>query len=197
MPFPNKRALTEEQRVNEPPLANNGVDAELAARLRNMASRVRKSVTEGYAPSAPGAPNIPRITSKLPFTRSASFQSANDALREVYASHSGGFPSSSDAKRKLGMEEAEGDVMEDDDIDLEDETTDLRIPLTSQFSANNSMRPIKSLPHARRGGIRSISDSTVVYGGRSDSALVAAETTIEEEDWSQGSFAPVVTEPPH
>ncbi|EPT03701.1 hypothetical protein FOMPIDRAFT_1046733 [Fomitopsis schrenkii] len=199
MSLPPKRVYTEEQRANEPPVTN-GIDAELAARLRNMASRVRKSVTEGYAPSAPGAPNIPRITSKLPFTRSASFQSANDALKEVYASKDA-FTSSSSAntKRKLTREEAEGGLMDEDDIDLDldGEGPELRAPLTSHFSSNDPSRPIKPLPAARRGGSRSVSDSNIVYGGRTNAALIAPGTTIdEEEDWSQGTFPSISPAPP-
>ncbi|KAH9938247.1 uncharacterized protein B0H18DRAFT_1205520 [Fomitopsis serialis] len=130
------------------------IDEELAARLRNMATRVRKSVTEGYAPSAPGAPNIPRITSRLPFTRSASFQSANDALKDAYASHA-------------TMLSPRGDDDDDDDIDLDGDASDLRIP-AGQFQANDSMRPVKPLPAARRGGMRSFSEGALPYGRRTN-----------------------------
>ncbi|KAH9844207.1 uncharacterized protein C8Q71DRAFT_34921 [Rhodofomes roseus] len=194
MSLPSKRVLTEEQRASEPATASNGIDAELAARLRNTASRVRKSVTEGYAPYALGAYNGPRIASKLPFTRSASFQSANDALREAYASHT--HNASSNVKRKLTAAEADEDMLEDDDIDLEGEATDLRIPLTSRTPMNHSTRPTKPLPGARRGGMRSLSEGTLPLGGRTNTALIAPGMTIDEEDWSQGSFAPLSVERP-
>ena len=91
------------------------------------------------------------------------------------------------------MDEDEDDI----DLDSDGEGPDLRIPLISQFSSNDPSRPIKPLPAARRGGVRSVSDSNIIYGGRSNTALIAPGMTIEEEeDWSQGTFPPVVPAPP-
>lgn len=89
------------------------------------------------------------------------------------------------------------DDEDDIDLDLDGEGPDLRVPSTSHFSSNGPSRPMKPLPAARRGGARSVSDSNIVYGGRTSVTLIAPGMTIEEEeDWSQGTFPSMSPAPP-
>ncbi|KAH9847524.1 hypothetical protein C2E23DRAFT_943035 [Lenzites betulinus] len=112
--------------------AGDYVDEDTLLQLRNVGSRVRKSVTEGFqrTVSVPADPSTP--TKRLPFTQTPSFISANDVMRDIFAAAraaknkgTSSAPSSPQQrpKRTHGPDDADAEP-EDADIDADELTLD-------------------------------------------------------------------------
>ncbi|KAI0921782.1 hypothetical protein AcW1_004335 [Taiwanofungus camphoratus] len=202
---PTKRSLTEQLHssqlaANNP--VNNGVDADLSIRLRNMASRVRKSVSEGYTASVPVSPNASPRKTRLPFTESLPFRSANDALRDVFlwSKDNPTSPSKPSQKRKRAMSESEEDVLlSDEDVDMRfDLDQAAGIPESCETAPLDTMlRPMKPLrnPGQRAAVTRSLPASIFRFSGNTGPPNVITSEHAIEEDWSQETFAEPPSEP--
>ncbi|KAJ6485009.1 hypothetical protein C8R47DRAFT_543190 [Mycena vitilis] len=142
---PAKR-FADETRAQASNATHASTPADLALQLRSVGSRVRKTVTEGYLHtqlrSAPSSP-----------TKSAIFTSANDILRDVYASAPANPPIS--PKKRLRAEREEdsdhdsGDSMvvdrtRGDDTESDGETV---IILDSRGARPVKPRPRRPLMH--------------------------------------------------
>ncbi|KAH9951673.1 hypothetical protein B0H21DRAFT_717003 [Amylocystis lapponica] len=191
MSFPPKRPLTEEKHSAQNSTAlphPAGLDPELAARLRSVGSKVRKRILYYHPFSLNSAP----LKAKLPFTKSLSFVSANDALRDAYASCSDPFsPPTPREKRKHAVpDDAAEESLSDGDVDMGSDSGSPDVGVID-VEASASARPMIPLRSARQRATRSLpagvfrfSDGTTAPSNSQASAL--AQT--EEEDWSKDTF---------
>ncbi|KZT12545.1 uncharacterized protein LAESUDRAFT_4720 [Laetiporus sulphureus 93-53] len=197
-----KRPFTDEQLGPGQDLNFNestGLDPDLRARLRSMASRVRKSATEGYATSAPVSPTVSPAKPRLPFTQSLPFRSAHDTLRDVYSLDYATNPNSSFApspsstrKRKLVvLEEIEEGRSFSNTVDRspgEDNTSESLVQSPNASTAQS--RPTRPLRRTfRRDSTRSLPAGAFRFQGIEAGAEVFDPLLMqEEEDWSGASF---------
>ena len=139
----------------------------------------RVGVSQGYSSNAVGAPRVPEITKKLPFTKSSSFRSDSDVLRDVFAGAENQQPprASSIDKRKLPEEE-------DDDINLSDDDFDMA------NAGESSARPIKPLRSASKRAIQSLPTLALMNNTTSsnDFNILHSNMATEEDDWSKENF---------
>ncbi|KAI0832323.1 hypothetical protein BC628DRAFT_1414636 [Trametes gibbosa] len=196
------------------PNAQKSVDEDTLLKLRNVGSRVRKSVTEGFqrTVSVPADPSV--LTKRLPFTQTPSFISANDAMRDIFAAAraaknkgTSSAPSSPQQrpKRTHGPDENDPEL-EDADIDADDLTLDEdendTAPTTAAAvrAARENAARLKEEKHKRE--IRPLKRSASRPGGIAIQSLPAsmfrfshepanassalAVAGIAEEDWSEG-----------
>ncbi|KAJ7228671.1 hypothetical protein GGX14DRAFT_614317 [Mycena pura] len=164
----SKRAFTEEtyaSRTQASNPAHASIPEDVALQLQSLGSRVRKHVTEGYAThrhlSAPPSPTQTSVRTRI-------FTSANDILRDVYAS---ALPRPSISPRKRPRE---------DDSDHESEDT--KMDECNDETAITVNKPVK--PKPRRPLMQTQSLPSDIFVG-------AAETP--EDDWSvnNAAFEPV------
>ncbi|KAH9853586.1 hypothetical protein C2E23DRAFT_821942 [Lenzites betulinus] len=196
---------------SEQPAAFGYVDEDTLLQLRNVGSRVRKSVTEGFqrTVSVPADPSAP--TKRLPFTQTPSFISANDAMRDIFAAAraaknkgTSSAPSSPQQrpKRTHGPDDADAEP-EDADIDADELTLDeddfSTGPMTAaavraarenaaRLKEEKSKREIRPLKRSasRPGGIaiQSLPASMFRFSHEPSNAGTAV-AGIAEEDWSE------------
>ncbi|KAJ7700078.1 hypothetical protein B0H17DRAFT_1048476 [Mycena rosella] len=190
---PTKRAFTDERhasaQASNPPHASTPAD--LALQLQGVGSRVRKSVMEGYRfTSAPPSPTKP-----LP--RTEIFTSANEILRDVYAS-APPRPPISPRKR----------VREDDDSDQESGNSMAVDPDAERGEDTESdgetviildargTRPVK--PRPRRALMQTQSLPNGIFGlpGKPVSGHSIEAPVSEQRDESDWSMSASNTHPP-
>ncbi|KAI0650341.1 hypothetical protein C8Q79DRAFT_943173 [Trametes meyenii] len=206
-PARNTSRMTANVSPGQPP-AFNYVDEDTLLQLRNVGSRVRKSVTEGFQRTV-SVPADPSAASKrLPFTQTPSFISANDAMRELYAARAAKNKSTSSApsspqqrpKRSHG-----GPDDDDEDVDLDndelalDEDSPAAANATSARAARElaarlkeekgkrEIRPLKRSA-SRPGGVATHSlpaDMFRFSHAPANRPAPAVAQIAEEEDWSE------------
>ncbi|KDQ64489.1 hypothetical protein JAAARDRAFT_201821 [Jaapia argillacea MUCL 33604] len=200
-----KRTLTEEARSslvasNAP--HNDLVSSDLHAQLRNVGSRVRKSVNEGYryvplqrAVSVPSSPILaPQQHQGQPPPTNVIFRSAHDTLRDVLGPPGQILPPPSPRKRGRENEDdckvdgsAEGDV----DIDILGTIQGSPPDRVREMQA----RPTKPLRRTRRPFAESQSLPTKLFGlsksvQPNQSPVMTPTDDNIEEDWSVQNFSP-------
>ncbi|THH19780.1 hypothetical protein EW146_g1457 [Bondarzewia mesenterica] len=188
--------------------ASSLISDDLAARLQNVGTRVRKSVTEGYATDrlAPGA-STSRVLSRIASTphRSANgqpvFQSSFDIIHAVYSEPMHSTTAPSVLKRSRGeaiMDEVDGDADEDEDMEKGGNMADAELRIGSPYSANhvNAGRPIKPLRRTAREFRQTQSLPAATFRTSLISDTHDGNDTIsfgngieEEEDWSAANFS--------
>ncbi|KAI9001106.1 hypothetical protein BD414DRAFT_519223 [Trametes punicea] len=186
----------------EQPQAFNYVDEDTLLKLRNVGSRVRKSVTEGFqrTVSVPADPSF--ATKRLPFTQTPSFISSNDAMRELLAARAAKNKGTSSApsspqqrpKRTLGGlgEDEDADVDADEmNLDEDDPVTASSIRAAREAAAklkeDKSKRDIKPLKRSasRPGGVVTQSLPASMFRFSHEPANKPPVAQIAEEDWSE------------
>ncbi|KAM6495898.1 hypothetical protein JOM56_008604 [Amanita muscaria] len=118
------------------PPSHPSISDDLATRLRNLGSRIRKNVNEGYATRPSESPQFSP-------TKSADiFQSAKDTLHDVFHSQPS-TPPVSPRKRQRSDSDDDGTLSSDSDMEMADELPSLADP-------SNTPRPIKPLKGAKQ-----------------------------------------------
>ncbi|KAH9899968.1 hypothetical protein C8Q73DRAFT_681554 [Cubamyces lactineus] len=189
----------------EQPKTYNYVDEETLNRLRNVGSRVRKSVTEGFQRTV-SVPTDPLAANKrLPFTQTPSFISSNDAMRELLAARAAKHKSTSSApsspqqrpKRTHGGPDSDEDAdLDDDEMNLdEDEPTTASSAraareLAARLQEEKSKREIRPLKRSasRPGGVATQSLPASMFRFSHDPSnkpTPAVAQIVEEDDWSE------------
>ncbi|KAI1795140.1 hypothetical protein LXA43DRAFT_1091261 [Ganoderma leucocontextum] len=204
----------------EEPQAFTYVDEDTFAKLRNVGSRVRKSVTEGFQRTVSVPADPFSANKRLPFTQTPSFISANDAMRDIFGQRaanqskkgSTSVPSSpkQHPKRAHAGPDEDNDVdMEplddaDLDVDLEDEDEDDNAATASAIrkkreeqakrQAEKAKREIKPLKRSASRGVatQSLPASMFRFSHEPTGTQVApaVEKIAEEDDWSESFGAP-------
>ncbi|KAI0677150.1 hypothetical protein C8Q78DRAFT_987603 [Trametes maxima] len=201
--------MTANATPGQPP-AFNCVDEDTLLQLRNVGSRVRKSVTEGFqrTVSVPADPSA--ATKRLPFTQTPSFISANDAMRELFAARAAknkGTSSAPSSPQQRPKRSHGGPNDEDEDVDLdEDELTldeDEDLPATANATSARAAREIaaKLKEEKSKREIRPLKRSASRPGGVATHSLPAdmfrfshapanrpapaVAQIAEEDDWSE------------
>lgn len=135
-------------------------------------------VSQGYPTQPIGAPCLAQTTTKLPFTKSTSFLSENDILRDIFsAAKNQPLRVPSTDKRKY----TDGD---DDDINLSEDDVDM----TDTVDA--ATRPIKPLRQTSKRALNT-TQSLPMLSIQNDSAtpnVLSSSNAMEEEDWSKENF---------
>ncbi|KAF5331519.1 hypothetical protein D9611_007681 [Ephemerocybe angulata] len=190
MDGPTKRFLTEEDRGAADALdasSHSSIPSDIALQLRNVGSRVRRSVSQGY------------ITTPHSFTKhnstGALWRSESDTLRDVFSNpmpvNTNAGPPMNKRDRTMVDDAAEDAIDLDATRPLDHVSMDLE---RSQFNAHG-VRPMKPLRKNRK----AVSDSVLTFGGGSLSRPKDMATTFEvdEEDWSvmQADNADTATTP--
>ncbi|KAF7433426.1 hypothetical protein PC9H_005378 [Pleurotus ostreatus] len=201
----NKRVLTDETYQSNVESSNQcpaSTPADLAAALRSVGARARKSVTEGYPTSrfqASAASSLPAKARTSSGT--ALFRSANDTLREVYSNAHYQSPCSSSSKKRARPDagqshsDDERHAKSDSDTEMNIEPTDSFIP------SRTDGRVVRPLRKTRRALMQTQSLPTDVFrfsGGSVTETpdLVPLNPLTEigekdtEEDWSTDNFHP-------
>ncbi|KIJ57036.1 hypothetical protein M422DRAFT_773744 [Sphaerobolus stellatus SS14] len=155
---PSKRVFTDETKAAidaSNTRRDTFVDEDLTTALKNIASRVRKSVMEGYNTNRSGGYSASTTPYSSPVKPSASkpstpiFQSATDVLNSVYNSPRG---TASPSPLKRGRSEAGLDYSRghEEAVDSEEEEDDVTFILGPDANATfgNSSRKIKPLRKA-------------------------------------------------
>ncbi|KAF7352798.1 hypothetical protein MVEN_01246600 [Mycena venus] len=190
MSSPAKKHMVQSLAAQPCDATHPSTSAELAMQLRSVASRVRKSVMEGY--NTQSAPSSPTKSS-----RAAIFTSANDILRDVYGSTES-TPSRPSPRKRAREEDSDhefGDSMavdteaeRGDDIESDGETV---IILDSRGA-----RPVK--PRPRRPLMQTQSLPAVFGPSRgplSDQNFGSGSEQNSEADWSLKSSS-MSSQPP-
>ncbi|KAH6914921.1 hypothetical protein BKA70DRAFT_1257434 [Coprinopsis sp. MPI-PUGE-AT-0042] len=169
-----KRQLTDSERqamdAANSSLPQSGVPEDLALKLRNVGSRVRRHVSQGYLQPPSQNAFTKSVSSDALFPSSTNtpiFRSANETLRDVMSSglhHVHAYPNTPRKRNRASSvdEESPDTKMVTDETDLD-------------------QRAVKPLPRGTRQKAKS--EPLLVFGG---SAQVAAPSVAiqEEEDWS-------------
>ncbi|KAF9462634.1 hypothetical protein BDZ94DRAFT_714790 [Collybia nuda] len=159
--------------------------SDVAASLRSIGSRVRKSVTEGYI--------TPNSSYTKAYSTGAVFRSANDTLRDI-------FPSSPVAptppsKLKRTYTQSEG-YDSDGGVDDGDQEMHLTIPNFVQTSTDTKAfnRSIKALRKPKRTMLttRSLPGGLLGFGKNLGTSVTGGSLNgLEEEDWSTSEISSV------
>lgn len=172
------------------PPSSSSTPEELTQRLRSVASRARKSVTEGYRTS----PSFTKAHST-----GAIFQSMNDTMREVYSN----LKANADATDNLPSRKRSRSVTEDDERDFF--TQDSEMPVDVEQKAGIILpqpggtlpftRPTKGLRTSRHSLLetRSLPNGSFSFGRGMDLGSEANKSASinEENDWSaESTFQP-------
>ncbi|KAI0068703.1 hypothetical protein BV25DRAFT_1986285 [Artomyces pyxidatus] len=210
--FPSKRIYTEDERAMSDASfttsATGLVSSDLTAQLQNVGSRIRRSVSQGYATdrftSAPSSARVMTRTSSTPFSpvvdESPFFRSSNDTLHAVFSQ----FPSATGASRELKRpragptidEEADGGSADVDMPTEVDEHGDALVNTSEAGEPIASLRPMKPLRRTPRTFGQTQSLPATIFGPSSVGINVPNEATafqkagiMEEEDWSAPDFS--------
>ncbi|KAI0719652.1 hypothetical protein C8T65DRAFT_636050 [Cerioporus squamosus] len=198
--------------ASQEPQPFNYVDEDTLARLRNVGTRVRKSVTEGFQRTV-SVPADPFSASKrLPFTQTPSFISANDAMRDIFAQRasknakgSSSVPSSPQQrpKRTHGPDGDDSDVEPLDgpemdlDLDLDEEKEDVesaaavraKREAAAKLKAEKEKREIRPLKRSASRGVATQSLPASMFRFSHDASNAKPAPTVaniaEEDDWSE------------
>ncbi|OSD04151.1 hypothetical protein PYCCODRAFT_1433535 [Trametes coccinea BRFM310] len=192
----------------EQPKAFTYVDEDTLLKLRNVGTRVRKSVTEGFQRTVSVPADPLAATKRLPFTQTPSFISSNDAMRELLAARAAKNKGTSSApsspqqrpKRTLGgADEDEEDAdLEDDEMNLDEDAPATASGIraareaAAQLKEEKKKREIRPLKRSasRPGGVATQSLPASMFRFSHDPSNKAGPTVAqiaEEEDWS-GNF---------
>ncbi|KAH9918240.1 uncharacterized protein BXZ73DRAFT_105365 [Epithele typhae] len=208
---PTWLSLTMAAVSSAPEQTQSQIDEETLARLRNVGSRVRKSVTEGFQRTVSVPANPQQFaTTRLPFTNTPFFISSNDAMREMIAQREAvknkgpaSAPSSPQQRPKRihnGADEdsdveplggADDDIEVDlsDDEDMSPSARAAALKLREE-KAKREILPLKRSA-SRGAGTQSLPPSMFRFShegqGAAGKSQPAVEKIEEEEDWS-GNF---------
>ncbi|KAF4574628.1 hypothetical protein EYR36_005976 [Pleurotus pulmonarius] len=203
----NKRVLTDETYQSNVESSNQrpaSTPADLAAALRSVGARARKSVTEGYPTSRVQASAASSLPAKARTSSgTALFRSANDTLREVYSNAPYQSPCSSSSKKRAHAESRSDDELHakpDSDTEMSIEPTDSFIP------SRNDGRIVRPLRKTRRALMQTQSLPTDAFrfsGGSVTETpdlvplnpLTAIGERDAEDDWSTDNFHPASVAP--
>ncbi|KAI0304030.1 hypothetical protein BC826DRAFT_207433 [Russula brevipes] len=187
-----KRLLTQDARnardasFHSP--ASDLISPDLNARLQNVASRIRRSVSQGYGVS----PSSIQTQGQGSINDPVIFRSSNDTLHAVFSQASSSALSSSSDRKRL---RAESTVDErDDHPDVDTMMQDgVGLQSTSLITANDlvSSRPIKPLRRTPRlfGQTMSLPAAAFASSGGAEDQTFPDVGLEEEEDWSTGAFS--------
>jgi len=185
----SKRPLTQQARAasnaSYQSSASNLISPDLNARLQNVGSRIRRSVSQGYA-TQPASIQ----TQRQGFINDpAIFRSSNDTLHAVYSQFTSSVPPPSDRKR-VRMESTvdERDEHQEDGSMVQDGAG---IYSTSVIATNDlaCSRPIKPLRRTPRTFGQTKSLPAAIFGSSPDSGEAHTPPDTIEEDWSADAFA--------
>ncbi|KAF8812448.1 hypothetical protein BYT27DRAFT_7182882 [Phlegmacium glaucopus] len=167
----NKR-LCESSLASLPTSQQSNIDPHLTNRLRNLGSRVRKDVSEGYKTS-------PSSFSKAQSTGSI-FRSMNDIFRDVYSN----MPVDSTNQSTTGKRSRSLSPLISPDADMLLDENDQSM---SPVETTNPSRPIKPLRRSRHSLLetRSLPNGPLLFGNSDHTPdHIATKTIDEEDDWS-------------
>ncbi|KAI0005070.1 hypothetical protein BJV74DRAFT_322710 [Russula compacta] len=184
----SKRRLTHDPRAPQVPSPPDLVSPDLNLRLQNIGSRIRRSVSEGYATHRFSHTSIQTERQGL-INDAAIFRSANDTLHAVYSQFTSPNLAPSDRKRVR----SESTIDERDEHPEGSTDDDAGMQSNSVITANDlaCSRPIKSLRRTPRTFGQTKSLPAVVFGssgGEQDQTCPDADLQ-EEEDWSASAFS--------
>ncbi|KAJ7638800.1 hypothetical protein FB45DRAFT_412599 [Roridomyces roridus] len=175
MSSPTKRPITDETRstAQASDASHASTPADLVAQLRNVGSRVRKNVSEGYnTHRGDRATSVPPSPTKPP--QADIFTSANDVLRRVYGSPNQPRPPISPNKRRR-QDDSDHESGDTNSADRKDDTES-----DGETDIVFENRPVR--PRPRRRLMQTQSLPTNLFGDPSKSA--SHDMDAEESDWS-------------
>ncbi|CAA7259750.1 unnamed protein product [Cyclocybe aegerita] len=189
MAQPTKRPQTDEARENllasDASALSTGTPEDLAQRLRNIGSRVRRNVNQGYL-TAPSSASFTKAQST-----GSIFRSMNDTLHDVFANTPSGVLNDQLPSRKRARSHSltESEEREDSTVpmDLREENNSENDQTLNQTSSSRPMKPLRSAPrillqtHSLPNGALFLGESHRAPPGRSK--------TVEEDDWSHDNSA--------
>ncbi|KAF8505827.1 hypothetical protein F5888DRAFT_1630583 [Russula emetica] len=163
---------------------SHSISPDLNARLQNIGSRIRRSVSEGYATHR-FSPTSIQAEGQASINDAPIFRSSNDTLHAVYSQFSTSALVPSDKKRGR-MEPTV------DERDEQSEDGSAAVQSASVITANDlaCSRPIKPLRRSPRtfGQTKSLPATVFASSGGGDQPSVDAGIW-EEEDWSASAFS--------
>ncbi|KAI0268200.1 hypothetical protein BC834DRAFT_968409 [Gloeopeniophorella convolvens] len=194
----SKRTLTQDARTASgasfQTSANDLVSADLTARLQNVGSRIRRSVSEGYATHRFSPASMQGQTARSTSINGPPiFRSSNDTLHAVYSQFPP--PSRSSANKRGRVEPVDEDDEYPDGIQtgVDDKGDDAQMQSTSVITASDlaSSRPIKPLRRTPRTFGQTKSLPAAVFAATAGSAdlHVPGADFQEEDDWSIAAFS--------
>ncbi|KAI0254746.1 hypothetical protein BJV78DRAFT_1279852 [Lactifluus subvellereus] len=196
----SKRQLTQDTRTASDASfrtsASDLVSADLNARLQNIGSRIRRSVSEGYATHRFSPTSMQTQTARSTSINDLPtpiFRSSNDTLHAVYSQ----FPSSTLAPsdRKRSRMESSVDECEEypDGVGQVNMGCDTVMQSTSSIAANDLAlsRPVKPLRRTPRtfGMTKSLPATVFGSSGWEEDQATFSAGLQEEEDWSTAAFS--------
>ncbi|KAH9965874.1 hypothetical protein BC827DRAFT_1264957 [Russula dissimulans] len=190
----HKRPLTHHPRPPTDPSSPSAlISPDLNARLQNIGSRIRRSVSQGYA-THPFSPASIHTQGQGSISDVAIFRSSNDTLRAVYSQFTSSMPAPSDRKRvRMESPADERDEHHEGSNTAQDGAGmhSASVIATSDLACSRPMKPLRRTPRAF-GQTKSL--PAAVFGSSSaDNGQVHTPPddagSQMEEDWSADAFA--------
>lgn len=149
-------------------------------------------VSQGYSRTSEGAPQVPPIPKKLPFTKSASFRSDNDTMRDIFgaADNQVPRPTPSVDKRKYTDDDDDDDDDDDNGVCLSDDDVDMTDTSGKKDVLTRPMKPLKQV-RGRGKATQSLPTFRLPTDaeGSNETSILGPGSAMEEEDWSKENFA--------
>ncbi|KAJ3515345.1 hypothetical protein NLJ89_g1818 [Agrocybe chaxingu] len=194
MAQPTKRPQTDEARetllASDASALSTGTPEDLAQRLRNIGSRVRRNVNQGYL-TAPSSTSFTKAQST-----GSIFRSMNDTLHDVFANTPSGVLDSQLPSRKRARSHSltESEEREDSTVPM-DLREDNNSEKNQTLNRSSSSRPMKSLRSVHHIILQTHSlPNGAIFLGESRRAAPGRSETVKEDDWSHDNSA--ASEPP-
>jgi len=194
----SKRRLTQDARTASDASfqssASELISPDLNARLQNIGSRIRRSVSDGYATHRFSPASVQSADKQDPINDVAIFRSSNDTLHAVYSQFPSSIRAPSDRKR-VRMESTvdERDEHFDRATTVHDSngTQNTSVITTSDLACSRPIKPLRRTPRGF-GQTKSLPASVFASsssGGENQIPLDGSSQSQEEEDWSAEAFS--------
>ncbi|KAN0132631.1 hypothetical protein V8E53_009647 [Lactarius tabidus] len=175
--------------------ASELIPEDLNARLQNVGSRIRRSVSAGYATHKFSSPSPAQAAASGPINEPPIFRSSYDTLHAVYSQFSASTLAPSDKKRTRAESSVDepGEGSGDGNQEQDDKGDDTVMQSASVIGANDLAlsRPIKPLRRTHRTFGHTKSLPATVFESRVCEEVPTTVTvdSQEEEDWSTAAFS--------
>ncbi|KAN0126783.1 hypothetical protein V8E52_000423 [Russula decolorans] len=180
----SKRRVTYHPHIDTQASASNLISPDLNASLQNIGSRIRRSVSEGYATHR-FSPTSIQAGGQASINDDPIFRSSNDTLRAVYSQPSTSALVPSDRKR--GRMEATIDERDEQSEDGSAAVQSASVITASDLAYSRPIKPLRRTPR-RFGQTKSLPAAVFASSGGVDKPSLDEEVW-EEEDWSASAFS--------
>jgi len=175
----SKRSLTHRPDTDTQPPASHLISPDLNASLQNIGSRIRRSVSEGYATHRFSPASIQAAGGQASINDAPIFRSSHDTLHAVYSQ----FSSSSTlvpSDRKRGRMELAIEESEDGGAGVQTAS----VITANDLACSRPIKPLRRTPR-RFGQTKSLPATVFASSGGGDDNPPPSE----EEDWSTSAFS--------